>query len=181
MPGGQGEGRREKDAPASPQRTSPISPLPREVKFSNLDKIFWPDEKYTKGALIEYYRSMSPWLLPYLKDRPVVLTRYPDGINGKSFYQKDAPGFVPDWIQTIPIWSEDTQRDIQYFVANDIETDQRLDVVGDEVLDVALRVLAPDRNRLNPIGHEPWRVFLIERFAVDAVGIPRQDNGPVFQ
>jgi bifunctional non-homologous end joining protein LigD len=65
---------------------------------------------------------MSPWLLPYLKDRPVVLTRYPDGINGKSFYQKDAPGFVPDWIQTIPIWSEDTQRDINYFVCNDVES-----------------------------------------------------------
>jgi bifunctional non-homologous end joining protein LigD len=51
-----------------------------------------------------------------------VLTRYPDGINGKSFYQKDAPGFVPDWIQTIPIWSEDTQRDIDYFVCNDVES-----------------------------------------------------------
>jgi len=65
---------------------------------------------------------MAPWLLSYLKDRPVVLTRYPDGINGKSFYQKDAPGFVPDWIQTIPVWSEDTQRDIQYFVCNDVES-----------------------------------------------------------
>src|SRR6267142_6961564 len=50
------------------------APSPREVKFSNLDKVFWPDEKYTKGDLIEYYRSMAPWLLPYLKDRPVVLT-----------------------------------------------------------------------------------------------------------
>jgi bifunctional non-homologous end joining protein LigD len=122
MPTEKGAGRGERDVTAPPERTSPISPLPREVKFSNLDKVFWPEEKYTKGDLIEYYRSMAPWLLPYLKDRPVVLTRYPDGINGKSFYQKDAPGFVPDWIQTIPIWSEDTQRDIQYFVANDVET-----------------------------------------------------------
>ena len=97
-------------------------PLPREVKFSNLDKVFWPAEKYTKGDLIEYYRSVAPWLLPYLKDRPVVLTRYPDGIEGKSFYQKDAPKFVPEWIQTIPIWSEDTQRDIDYFVASDVES-----------------------------------------------------------
>lgn len=107
---------------AAPPTPNSKLPTPREVKFSNLDKIFWPEEKYTKGDLIEYYRSMAPWLSPYLKDRPVVLTRYPDGINGKSFYQKDAPGFVPDWIQTIPIWSEDTQRDIQYFVANDVET-----------------------------------------------------------
>jgi len=111
----------EPEAEAAP--ASPVSRVPlREVKFSNLDKVFWPEEKYTKGDLIEYYRSMAPWLLSYLKDRPVVLTRYPDGINGKSFYQKDAPGFVPDWIQTIPVWSEDTQRDIQYFVCNDVES-----------------------------------------------------------
>jgi len=121
MPGaGSGERGAEKDE--SVPSPAPRSPLPREVKFSNLDKIFWPEEGYTKGDLIEYYRSISPWLLPYLKDRPVVLTRYPDGINGKSFYQKDAPGFVPDWIQTIPIWSEDTQRDIDYFVCNDVES-----------------------------------------------------------
>src|SRR5439155_1219504 len=80
-------GRREKDDTVPPQRTSPISPLPREVKFSNLDKVFWPEEKYTNGDLIEYYRSLAPWLLPYLKDRPLVLTRYPDGINGQSFCQ----------------------------------------------------------------------------------------------
>src|SRR3989449_10638230 len=122
MPGTGDEGRGMGEREAASTRPSSPVPLPREVKFSNLDKIFWPDEKYTKGDLIEYYRSMAPWLLPYLKDRPVVLTRYPDGINGKSFYQKDAPGFVPEWIQTIPIWSEDTQRDINYFVCNDVES-----------------------------------------------------------
>ena len=117
-----GLGPRDSGLEETPPKPQALAPSPREVKFSNLDKAFWPEEKYTKGDLIEYYRSMGPWLLPYLKNRPVVLTRYPDGINGKSFYQKDAPGFVPDWIQTIPIWSEETQRDIQYFVANDIET-----------------------------------------------------------
>jgi len=123
MPGlGPGARDLDEDKKSTGPRPEAPSPPVREVKFSNLDKIFWPVEKYTKGDLIEYYRSMAPWLLPYLKDRPVVLTRYPDGINGKSFYQKDAPGFVPDWIQTIPIWSEDTQRDIQYFVSNDVET-----------------------------------------------------------
>src|SRR5438093_1604334 len=124
MPGTRDAGSEMRDAKEpEPRIPHPASRIPhREVKLSNLDKVFWPEEKYTKGDLIEYYRSIAPWLLPYLKDRPVVLTRYPDGINGKSFYQKDAPGFVPDWIQTIPIWSEDTQRDIQYFVANDVET-----------------------------------------------------------
>jgi bifunctional non-homologous end joining protein LigD len=102
-------------------------PAPRvvrtpEVAFSNLKKIFWPAEKYTKGDLIEYYRSVSPWLLPYLKDRPLVLTRFPDGIEGKSFYQKDAPDFTPEWIRTVPIWSEDSQRQVNYFVCDNVET-----------------------------------------------------------
>jgi bifunctional non-homologous end joining protein LigD len=61
-------------------------------------------------------------MLPYLRNRPLVMTRFPDGIEGKQFYQKDAPEFAPSWIETIPIWSEDTQRDIRYFVANDVES-----------------------------------------------------------
>jgi bifunctional non-homologous end joining protein LigD len=124
MPGEKGRGPREEGRGDEGEPTRAPSPVPasREVKFSNLDKVFWPDEGYTKGDLIEYYRGISPWLLPYLKDRPVVLTRYPDGINGKSFYQKDAPSFVPDWIQTVRVWSEDTQRDINYFVCNDLES-----------------------------------------------------------
>ena len=84
--------------------------------------MFWPDEGYTKGDLIEYYRAISPWLLPYLKDRPVVLTRFPDGIKGKSFFQKDAPGFIPEWLRTERMWSEDTQREIDYFVCDNLES-----------------------------------------------------------
>jgi bifunctional non-homologous end joining protein LigD len=91
--------------------------LPFEL--TNTKKVFWPDEGYTKGDLIEYYRAVSPWLLAYLRNRPVVMTRYPDGINGKSFFQKDAPGFRPDWIRTERMWSEDTQREIDYFVCDD--------------------------------------------------------------
>jgi bifunctional non-homologous end joining protein LigD len=60
--------------------------------------------------------------LPYLKDRPVVLTRYPDGIEGKWFYQKDAPVFVPPWLRTERIWSEQTQREIDYFICDDVES-----------------------------------------------------------
>ena len=88
--------------------------------LSNQDKVFWPDERYTKGDLVEYYRAISPWLLPYLAERPVVLTRFPDGINGKSFYQKDAPAFTPDWLRTERMWSEATQREIDYFVVDDV-------------------------------------------------------------
>ena len=89
-----------------------------EVKFSNLDKVFWPDEGYTKGDLIEYYRAISQWMLPYLADRPLVLTRFPDGINGKSFFQKDAPEYAQAFVRTVTIWSEDSQRDLDYFVCD---------------------------------------------------------------
>jgi len=101
---------------------SPGAESGRGVPFTHLDKVFWPREGYTKGDLIEYYRAVSPWLLPYLEDRPVVLTRYPDGIDGKSFFQKDAPDFVPDWIRVERLWSEDARREIGYFVLEDVES-----------------------------------------------------------
>jgi len=108
-------------AAAPPSDTPPVpkAPVQKTVTFSNLHKIFWPAERYTKGDLIAYYRAVSRWILPYLRNRPVVMTRFPDGIEGKSFYQKDAPEFAPEWIRTTAIWSEDTQRDIRYFVCDD--------------------------------------------------------------
>jgi bifunctional non-homologous end joining protein LigD len=115
--------RPQEDGAEPPSHESTVTSKPvRDVQLSNLHKVFWKAEKYTKGDLIEYYRSISPWLLPYLRNRPLVLTRFPDGIDGKSFYQKDAPEFAPDWIRTIPIWSNDTQRDINYFVCDDVES-----------------------------------------------------------
>jgi bifunctional non-homologous end joining protein LigD len=102
------------DPPAPPAKSA----VQKTISFSNLKKIYWPAEKYTKGDLVDYYRAVSKWLLPYLANRPIVLTRFPDGIDGKSFYQKDAPVFVPDWIPTIPIWSEDTQREIRFFICD---------------------------------------------------------------
>ena len=106
------------DPPAPPAK----GPVQKNIAFSNLKKIYWPAEKYTKGDLIDYYRAVSKWLLPYLVNRPVVLTRFPDGIDGKSFYQKDAPVFAPEWIRTVPIWSEETQREIKFFVCDDEES-----------------------------------------------------------
>jgi len=92
------------------------------VVITNPKKVFWPDEGYTKSDLIDYYDSVSPWLLPYLRDRPLVLTRYPDGIKGKSFFQKDAPGWIPSWIRTARIHSDDVGRDIDYFIVDDRES-----------------------------------------------------------
>jgi bifunctional non-homologous end joining protein LigD len=91
------------------------------VRLTNLDKVFWPAEGYTKGDLIRYYEAIAPTMLPYLRDRPIVLTRYPDGIAGKSFFQKDAPEFAPDWVRTERIYSKDTDREIDYFVVDDTE------------------------------------------------------------
>jgi bifunctional non-homologous end joining protein LigD len=104
--------------------SSPLAepPVEKKVPFTNLTKVFWPDEGYTKGDLVEYYRAISPWLLPYLEDRLLVLTRYPDGIKGKSFFQKDAPSFAPGWVRLERVWSESAEREIDYFVAGDVES-----------------------------------------------------------
>lgn len=69
------------------------------VEVSNTDKIFFPDEKLTKGDLIDYYRKISEVMLPYLKERPVTMQRFPEGIKGEGFYHKDAPDYFPDWIR----------------------------------------------------------------------------------
>jgi bifunctional non-homologous end joining protein LigD len=98
-------------------RIEPL-PTPHAVQFTNLAKVFWPESGYTKGDLIEYYRAVSRWMLPYLADRPLVLTRYPDGINGKSFFQKDAPEYAQQFVRTVTIWSEDSQRELDYFVCD---------------------------------------------------------------
>jgi bifunctional non-homologous end joining protein LigD len=108
-----------RDRPTSPAiAVGSTAPSADDVKLSNLDKVFWAKEGYTKGDLIAYYRVISPWLLAYLRDRPLVLTRYPDGIEGKSFFQKDAPGFVPEWIRTERMWSAQSQRELDYFVCD---------------------------------------------------------------
>jgi bifunctional non-homologous end joining protein LigD len=114
---------RRQAAEALPEPAPVVGPaVEKHVHYTNLDKVFWPAEKYTKGDLIAYYRAVSKWLLPYLQDRPLVLTRYPDGIDGKSFFQKDAPGFAPEWIRTHVLWSEQAQREVRYFVAEDEES-----------------------------------------------------------
>ncbi len=72
----------------------------RELRLSNLDKVFWPDGHITKGDLLRYYRAVAPVLVPHLKDRPFTMRRYPDGAYGDAFFQKDAPKHMPDWIPT---------------------------------------------------------------------------------
>ncbi|MGD2070753.1 MAG: non-homologous end-joining DNA ligase [Gemmatimonadota bacterium] len=121
------EGAREADVDPLPPEPPPEAAAPEKVvPFTNLEKVFWPAEgdgkAHTKGDLVRYYEAISGWLLPYLEDRPLVLTRYPDGIHGKSFYQKDAPAWAPDWIRTVTVWSESGEKELDYFVAEDVET-----------------------------------------------------------
>lgn len=100
-----------------------LEPEPeREVLITNRDKVFFPEKQWTKGDLLDYYEAVSPWMLPYLADRPLVLTRFPDGIHGKSFYQRDAPAFVPDWLERKVLWSESAEREVHYFVAQNTES-----------------------------------------------------------
>lgn len=91
-----------------------------KVELTHLDKVFWPEEKYTKGDLISYYQSIAPFILPYLKNRPVTLHRYPDGIEGKEFYQKDLPPSHPAWLKTCEIIQEGKIN--HYLLINDVNS-----------------------------------------------------------
>ena len=102
-----------------PIRAPRINVDEHRVIISHPDKVFYPELGLTKGDLVDYYDAIAPWLLPYLEDRPVVLTRFPDGIHGKSFYQRDAPAFVPEWIRRETLWSESAEREVNYFIVDD--------------------------------------------------------------
>ncbi len=95
----------------------------RELRLTNPKKVLWPAEgphpAVTKGELIAYYRAIAPWILPYLADRPAVLTRFPDGITGEMFFQKDMPDWTPPWLRTTARWSEHSQREIHYVLLDD--------------------------------------------------------------
>lgn len=96
----------------------------KKVKCTNLTKVYWPDEEYTKGQLIAYYRSIAKFIIPHLKNRPQSLNRFPDGIKGKSFYHKNMDDSqLPDWIKTVKI-SSGSKREgyINYLLCNDTAT-----------------------------------------------------------
>lgn len=97
-------------------------PKSPEVKFSNLDKPLFPETGFTKGEMIRYYVDVAPFMLPHLRDRPVTLIRFPDGIRGESFYEKNAPHFAPDWIKTFPVPRQHHEGTINYILINDART-----------------------------------------------------------
>jgi bifunctional non-homologous end joining protein LigD len=93
-----------------------------EVSISNLDKVFWEGEGYTKGHLINYYVQVFPHLLPHLAERPLVVTRYPSGAGGKWFYQKNAPEGTPEWVNTYPWYSSHSDRYLNFVLCDNLAT-----------------------------------------------------------
>jgi bifunctional non-homologous end joining protein LigD len=91
------------------------------VELTNLTKVFWPQEGYTKGDVIDYYDQIAPYILPYLKDRPESLNRHPNGITGESFFQKDVQK-APEWVKTVPIHSPAEEKTIHWLICNDRDT-----------------------------------------------------------
>jgi bifunctional non-homologous end joining protein LigD len=102
--------------------TKSMDPKLTKVEFTNLDKILFPQLKITKAQVIEYYIKIAPKMLVFLADRPLVLTRFPNGVDNKGFYEKDAPEGTPSWVKTVRIYSETAKRNVNYILCNDIDT-----------------------------------------------------------
>jgi DNA ligase D len=96
--------------------------MKKEAELTNLDKLYWPAEGITKGELLDYYRQIAPYILPYLKNRPLSLLRHPNGIEERGFFHKDAGDSAPDWVKKKEIYSESTDKMINYLICNDVES-----------------------------------------------------------
>jgi bifunctional non-homologous end joining protein LigD len=114
---------KEKPEEENSENETTITINKRKVKCTNIAKLYWPEEKITKGDLITYYQSISKWILPYLKNRPQSLNRHPNGIKGTSFYQKDMNvEQLPFWIKTVKMYSKSNNKYLDYLLCNDAET-----------------------------------------------------------
>lgn len=94
----------------------------KKLALTNIDKVYWPDEGYTKGDVIEYYNVIAPYILKYMKDRPESLFRTPNGIKEGGFFQKDAATEGPKWLKSVTLYSESAEKDIHYIICNDKPT-----------------------------------------------------------
>ena len=97
-------------------------PMPGGVEPSNLDKVFWPEKGLTKGDLIAYFQRVAACIVPAIRDRPLTVKRYPDGIHGFSFFQKNAPKYAPPWVRTVTLPAESAKRDVNYILCNSERT-----------------------------------------------------------
>jgi bifunctional non-homologous end joining protein LigD len=105
-----------------PAKRLDVSIDERRLSLSNLDKVLYPQAGFTKGHVIDYYTRIAPVLLSHLRDRPLTLKRYPNGVEGGHFYEKRCPSHRPEWVRTAPVWSGRNEGDINYCVADDLPT-----------------------------------------------------------
>ena len=94
----------------------------RELHLTNLDKVMYPETGFTKAQVIDYYVRIAPYLLPHLEDRPLTMKRYPEGVGGFFFYEKNCPKHRPDWVQTAKVWSHGNNRWMDYCMVQDVPT-----------------------------------------------------------
>ncbi|SHG71829.1 DNA ligase D [Chryseobacterium vrystaatense] len=114
----------------NPEKDKEITLNKHKVKLTNQDKMYFPKDGITKGDVIEYYQSVASYILPYLKNRPLSLNRFPNGIEEQGFYQKDAGDHMPDWIKTTEVYSESNDKNIDYVYCNDKATLAYLNNLG---------------------------------------------------
>jgi len=105
-----------------PQSSEIVKIEGREIALSNLNKVLYPKTKFTKAQVIEYYASVADYLLPHLRDRPITLKRFPDGVQGEFFYEKNAPKFTPTWVNRFSVPRRRHAGDIQFILINDLPT-----------------------------------------------------------
>src|SRR5947209_7215217 len=94
----------------------------RQLKLSNLQKVLYPAAGFTKKDVIDYYVRIAPAILPHISGRALTRKRYPDGVDGEPFFEKNAPMHKPDWVKTAPVWSDASHRTVHYILCNDMAT-----------------------------------------------------------
>ncbi len=94
----------------------------RELSVSNLDKVLFPETGFTKGQLIDYYVRVAPAILPHVRERPLTMKRFPDGVDGKFFFEKHIPSHAPEWVASVDVGSSDGEDVIPYAMINDLPT-----------------------------------------------------------
>ena len=125
----------------------------RQIKLSNLDKMLYPKAGFTKGQVIDYYVRIAPVLLPHLADRALTLKRYPNGVDGMHFYEKNCPSYRPPWMKTARVWSEGNNRFMDYCVVADLPTLVWLGNLADLELHTSLS-RAPETQRPSVIAFD---------------------------
>jgi bifunctional non-homologous end joining protein LigD len=117
----------------------------RRLSLSNLDKVLYPEVGFTKGQVIDYYTRIAPAVLPHLRDRPLTLKRYPNGVSAQYFYEKQSPSHRPEWVQTSAVFSRSNSRTIDFTLANDLPTLVWLANLADLELHTSLALAADVR------------------------------------